>query len=167
MIWKFEFRKVGRAAWVSSSCFAAMALGGCAAQDYDVPTTVATPGMANPERALQESMGNVGREMDRIGKLRPGEVAHDAPRVVPGELDKVVSFAWAGSLDEGIEKLAHSIGYRVAISAPSNPQPLTMAINTGPERIYFIFKQIGEDVGGQATVRVDPLHQMVEVIHHV
>jgi defect-in-organelle-trafficking protein DotD len=167
MIWKIGLSNFGRAGSAGLSGLAALALCGCAAQAYDVPTTVATPGMANPERALQESMSNVGREMDRIGRIRPDEVAHDVPRVVPGELDKVVSFAWAGSLDEGVEKLAHSIGYRVSISAPPDPRPLTMAINSGPQRIYYIFKQIGDDAGGQATVRVDPLHQTVEVIHHV
>ncbi len=150
-----------------SSCAAGLALCGCAPPVYDVATTVAAPGMPNPELALQKSMTHVGREMDRIGNINPEEAAREAPRIVPGELDAVVSFSWNGPLDEGVERLARSIGYSVTISAPPDGKPITMAINSGPRRVYSIFKQIGDDAGTQVTLVVDPLHQTVQVIHHV
>jgi defect-in-organelle-trafficking protein DotD len=141
-------------------------LAGCASP-YDVPTTVATSGMANPELALQVSMREVDSELGRIGKLRPKPVSDEDGVVVPGELNKVLSFSWSGSLDEGVEKLAHSIGYTVSISAPPNPQSLTLGLSTGPLRAYDIFRQIGDQAGDRATVTVDPQQHLVEVIHHV
>lgn len=167
MILKIHFRTLARLASLGSSCAAGLALCGCAPPVYGVATAVTSPGMPNPELALQQSMTHVGREMDRIGNIKPEEVARETPRIVPGELDAVVSFAWNGPLDEGVERLARSIGYSVTISAPPDGQPLNMAINAGPRRVYAIFKQIGDDAGSQATLVVDPLHQTVQVIHHV
>ncbi len=86
---------------------------------------------------------------------------------MPGELDRVVSFEWSGPLDGAIESLAKTIGYTVAIRAPSNAQPLMIAVRKSPRRVYDILHQIGEDAGSQATVSVDPQHHTVEVIHHV
>ncbi|MCW2318925.1 uncharacterized protein YceK, partial [Rhodoblastus acidophilus] len=36
-----------------------------------ITTTVAAPGMPNAELALQQSMAETGREMARIGDMRP------------------------------------------------------------------------------------------------
>ena len=46
-------------------------LAGCAASVQPVPTTVATPGMPNPEMALQKSMSDVNAEMAELGLLTP------------------------------------------------------------------------------------------------
>ena len=140
-------------------------LAGCAS--VEVPTTVAATGMPNAEFALQKSMQEVDIEMGRMGRLQPRKAAGAFPTVVPAELDRVVAFEWNGPLDGAIESLGKTIGYRVAISAPSNAQPLAIGIYSGPHRIYDLLEQIGEDAGGQATVRVDPQHQTIEVIHHV
>ncbi len=140
-------------------------LAGCAT--VEVPTTVDVTGMPNAEVALQKSMRDVDAEMSRIGRLQPSAVAAPTPTVVPDELNRVVSFEWSGSLDGAIESLAKTIGYTVAISAPWNAQPLAVGVSKDPRRIYDIFEQIGDEAGGAATVRIDPQHQRVEVIHHV
>jgi defect-in-organelle-trafficking protein DotD len=140
-------------------------LAGCASSP--VPTTIDVPGMANPEIALRDGIAEVDREMNRIGRLHSGATPRVAPPIVPGELEKVIAFEWNGSLDEGVTKLAHSIGYTVAISAPSNPQPVEIGISAGPQRVYEIFEQIGANAGALATVEVDPQHHSVQVIHHV
>ncbi|WP_134493403.1 DotD/TraH family lipoprotein [Methylocella tundrae] len=44
-------------------------------------------------------------------------------------------FWWNGPLDGAIRSLGRTIGYRVAISAPSNAQPLAIRIYSGPHRI--------------------------------
>ncbi|VTZ28021.1 Defect in organelle trafficking protein DotD [Methylocella tundrae] len=140
-------------------------LAGCAS--VDVPTTVDVTGMPNAEIALQKSMSEVDAEMDRIGRMQPRSVSAGMPTVVPGELDRIVSFEWNGPLDGAVEALAKTIGYRVAISAPPGAQPLVIGVRKAPQRVYDILEQIGDDAGSQATVRVDPQHQTVEVIHHV
>lgn len=140
-------------------------LAGCAA--YAVPTTVDTPGMPNPEIAMRESFAHVDAEMSELGRMSPHQVSRAAPPVVPGELDKVVSFEWNGPLDGAVQKLADTIGYTVAVSGPVGARPLPIGISTGPQRVYEVFQEIGGAVGNQATVQVDPLHHRVNVIHHV
>ena len=87
---------------------AGLSLAGCAATP--IPTAVDMPGMPNAEIALQESIDDVGREMDRIGKMGPEAAASNKPVVVPGELDRQVSFQWNGSLDDAVRELARTIG---------------------------------------------------------
>ena len=140
-------------------------LAGCAS--YAVPVVVDTPGMPNPEIAMQKSFAHVDAEMSELGRMAPRPAGRAPPPAVPGELDKVVAFEWNGPLDGAVEKLAKTIGYTVAISAPMNAQPLPIGINTGPQRVYEVFQAIGGAVGNQATVQLDPLHHRVEVIHHV
>jgi defect-in-organelle-trafficking protein DotD len=142
----------------------AAALGACSTP---IPPLVDVPGMANPELALQQSFQHVEAEMGQLGTLRTGALQGQLPEVVPGELDKVVSFAWEGSLDGAVEKLAKEIGYAVEVKAPFNGKPLSIGISTGPQRVVDIFEAIGGAAGGNATVEVDPQHQRVQVIHHV
>jgi len=140
-------------------------LAGCAS--VEIPTTVDVTGMPNAELALQKSMTEVDAEMGRIGQWQPRVATVLPPDIVPGELDRLVSFEWSGPLDGAIESLAKSIGYTVAIRAPPNAQFIMIAVSKGPRRVYDILHQIGEDAGSQATVSVDPQHHKVEVIHHV
>ncbi len=140
-------------------------LAGCAT--YEVPTTVDVPGMPNPEIAMRDSFKEVDAEMAELGRMRVNPALRAAPRIVPGELDKVVAFEWDGPLDGAVAKLAQTIGYSVAIDAPPNAPPISVGISAGPLRIYEIFEALGDAAGSQATVQVDPQHHRVEVIHHV
>lgn len=140
----------------------AAGLGGCA---HEVPTTVDMPGMPNPEIAMRESISHVDREMGELGRMRVAP--REAPPIVPGELNKVVAFQWDGPLDGAVETLARTIGYTVAIDAPWNAPPVPIKFAGGPQRVFEIFEAIGDAAGEQATVRLDPQHHRVEVIHHV
>lgn len=90
--------------WVA--LFGATLLAGCAAPVHPVPTTVETPGMPNPETALQKSMNDVNAEMAELGELTPAAATPITTPVMPGPLQKTVSFSWNGSLDQGVAKLA-------------------------------------------------------------
>ncbi|HTT79924.1 MAG TPA: DotD/TraH family lipoprotein [Stellaceae bacterium] len=137
---------------------------GCAINP--VPTDVATPGMPNPQEALQRSMQHVDGEMAELGQLSPSAVRVVQP-VMPADLQRVVSFAWRGSLDLGVAKLAASVGYTFYRTAPVNAQPLDIAIRLKSVPAYQVFEALGAEAGARATVEVDPLHHQVEVIHHV
>ncbi|WP_294532798.1 DotD/TraH family lipoprotein [uncultured Rhodoblastus sp.] len=144
---------------------AALSLAGCASVT-PIPTTVATPGMPNAERELQESMSDVGREMARIGKMGPEVAASDRPTVVPGELDRQVSFQWNGSLDDAIRELAKLVGYAVEIKGASPFTPrVQVSIDPAPRRVYDLFRMLGEQAGSQAGVRLDSQHHLVEVVY--
>ncbi len=132
----------------------------------NVPTDVDTTGMPNPEIALRDSFRQVDAEMGSLGTMAPAPAAESVP-VMPGELQKVVTFTWQGPLDDGVRKLADSIGYTVAVSAPKEPAALPIAISTRPEQVFQVFQQLGEAAGASATVALDPLHHQVRVIHHV
>jgi len=139
-------------------------MAGCAAIN-PVPTDVATPGMPNPEAALQRSMQHVDAEMAELGQLSPSAVRVVQP-VMPADLQRVVSFAWRGSLDQAVAKLAASVGYTFYRTAPVNAQPLDIAIRLESMPVYQVFEALGAEAGTRATVEVDPLHHQVEVIHH-
>ena len=69
---------------IAPALIAVLVLAGCA-RVYPVPTDVAVPGMPNPEVALQQSMGNVAAEMEKLGHLGPAATAM-AESVVPADL---------------------------------------------------------------------------------
>ena len=140
-------------------------LAGCASPT--VPTDVATTGMPNAEQALRRTIDQVNGDMARIGGMRPVSYASAAATpVVPDELQKPVHFMWSGSLDDGVRKLAASVGYSVAVFAPQNARPIAVAINVNGQ-VIGAFRALGNQAGTRATVEVDPLHRQVEVIHHV
>jgi defect-in-organelle-trafficking protein DotD len=142
-------------------------LAGCAAPVHPVPTTVATPGMPNPETALQKSMNDVNAEMAELGQLTPAATTPVNAPVMPGPLQKTVSFSWNGSLDQGVAKLAQSVGYTFYVTAPANAQPVNVSITISSVPAFQVFQALGEEAGTKATVEVDPLHHQVQVIHHV
>jgi defect in organelle trafficking protein DotD len=143
----------------------ALLMVGCAAI-HPVPTDVETPGMPNPEAALQRSMRHVDAEMAELGQLSPSAVRAVQP-VMPADLQRIVSFAWAGPLDQAVAKLAASVGYTFYRTAPVNSQPLDVAIRLSSVPTYQVFQALGAEAGTRATVEVDPLHHQVQVMHHV
>jgi defect-in-organelle-trafficking protein DotD len=149
---------------------AAILLAGCA-RTPRVGTDVATTGMPNPEVALRGSMSLVDAEMTRLGTLAPGPRV--AEPIVPGELQKTVTFAFSGLLDDGVRALAETVGYTVSITPPPAPMagqaaapPLTVRVSTGYVTALGAFTAIGDAAGSRALVRVDPQHHLVEVIHY-
>ena len=139
---------------------------GCASVT-PVPTTVATPGMPNPEEALRQSMQHVDAEMAQLGQMSPAAVQVAQQNVVPEDLQRTVTFNWNGPLDAGVAKLAASIGYTFYTTGPSTQQPLNVAIAISSVPVFRVFQALGEEAGTQATVQIDPQHHQVQVIHHV
>jgi len=138
---------------------------GCASL-FPVPTTVATPGMPNPEEALRQSIRHVDAEMAELGELSPAVQRFSQP-VLPADLQRIVSFEWNGPLDQGVARLAASIGYTFYVSGPPNQEPLPVALRIASVPVYQVFQALGAEAGTRATVAVDPLHHQVQVIHHV
>jgi defect-in-organelle-trafficking protein DotD len=159
---------------VIPALLAATILVGCASVT-PVPTTVVTAGMPNPEEALRQSMQHVDAEMAELGTMRTEPVRTDtftgaspsAAPTMPEDLQRVVSFTWSGSLDEGVAKLAQSIGYTFFTTAPPNTPPLDVAVQVASAPAFEVFKALGDQAGARATVEVDPLHHQIQVIHHV
>ena len=142
-------------------------LSGCA-HIYPVPTDVAVPGMPNPEVALKQSMSNVAAEMAELGRIGPAGIAsvERVEPVIPADLQRTVSFQWNGPLDQGVAKLAQSIGYTFTLTLPAGVQPCPVSINVSSAPAYQVFRTLGEQAGTKATVQVDILHHQVEVIYH-
>jgi len=139
-------------------------LAGCAAVT-PAPTTMAVPGMPNPEVALQKSMLHVDSEMSQLGRYTP-PAQRLAPRIVPENLQRTVSFEWSGSLDAGVSKLAASIGYTFFTTGPSNQVAVPVVVQVSSVPVYDVFKALGDQAGARATVEVDPVRHSVQVIHH-
>jgi defect-in-organelle-trafficking protein DotD len=145
---------------------------GCATTPT-APTDVVTTGMSNPEIALRDSMRLVDAEMTTLGMLNTPGPTRMAETIVPGELQKTVTFAFAGPLDDGVRQLAETVGYTVTITPPPPPlpgtaplPPLTVNVTTGFVTAVSAFSALGDAAGTRALVRVDPQRHLVEVIHH-
>ena len=142
---------------------AAALLAGCATTPQIDPN-VDTSGMPNTELALQRSLDRVDRTMGQLGRFGPGTTLRPA---TAAELERPVSLAWSGPIDQGVKALADRIGYQVAVSAPANPRPIQVAVNMTDVPILDLFEAMGTAAGTNATVVVDPDHHRVEVQHHV
>jgi len=147
--------------------FVALLLAGCATVT-PVPTTVVTGGMPNPEEALRQSMQHVDAEMAELGTMVPPARTEAASGpVLPDDLQRIVNFTFAGTLDAGVARLALSIGYTFYTTAPPGAPAIAVAVAVQNARAFDVFKALGEEAGARATVEVDPLHHQVQVIHHV
>jgi defect-in-organelle-trafficking protein DotD len=141
-------------------------LAACATPVQPVATLVVTPGMPNPEIAMQTTMQNVHSEMAELNNIQPPAPAPAPTPVMPADLNRVVSFSWNGSLDQAVAKLALSIGYTFYVSAPQNAVPMDVSIEVNALPVYDILQMLGNDAGNRATVEVDPLNHQVEVVYH-
>ena len=141
-------------------------LAGCATPN--VPTMVDATGMPSAELALRRAIDRVNGDMAQIGatSLSSYQLPATPQSILPGELAKPVQFVWAGPLDAGVRKLADSIGYTVVITAQQNPEPIPVSVNVQGQ-VIGAFQALGRQAGTAATVEVNPLHQQVQVIHHV
>lgn len=125
-------------------------------------------GMPNAELALQRSIGRVDSAMLDLGGMSvASRMAAPAGPVVAAELQRPLTFAWAGPIDTGVKALADRIGYRLVVTAPENAVPVIVSVNMTDASALDLFKAIGNSAGTQATVIVDPDHYQVQVQHHV
>ena len=152
-----------KARWACAG-FLALSLAGCGVTP--VAPNVDTPGMPNAEVALQKSMDDTAREMARIGAMEPSAAVAAKPKVVSGELDRVVSMSWNGGLDGAVRRLGETIGYRTAVTGTAPQAGVNVVVDPAPQRVYDILHGLGDQAGDAATVRVDQQHQLLEVIYH-
>lgn len=148
---------------ICSGALAAL-LAGCANLP-PVGTDVATPGMPNPELALQNSMATVQTALYQLDGLSARPAVAQRP-IMPAELNRPISLAWHGTLDEGVQALAARVGYRMYVWAPKNSRPLVVWVNVSNVTALDAFQALGRAAGRAATVYVDPQHQQVQVVHH-
>lgn len=132
----------------------------------NIGTDVAMTGMPNAEVALRDSMRLVDAEMGKLGVMTPTPLGRSEGPVVPGELQKVVTFDWSGSLEDGVRKLAGNVGYTVAVLPPPPGQaPAQVAVATGAVPIIQAFQALGEAAGTRVMVTVDPARRQVDVTY--
>ena len=141
-------------------------LAGCAATP-NAGTDVETTGMPNAELALRRAIDQVNSQMAQLGRLQPGATDFATNPVMPNELQRIVAFTWSGPLDAGVQKLAASIGYQVAVTATADSPPLPVSVNLASTTVVSAFAALGDQAGPRATVEVDPLHHRIAVTHHV
>lgn len=144
---------------------ATLLLAACAST-MPVPATVDAPGMPSPEAALQRSLRHVDAEMSQLGQLSP-MAGRTATPLVPEDLQRVVSYTYSGALDEGVAKLAASIGYTFYTTRPDGAAPLPVSVALTSVPAYQAFQALGEQAGTRATVSVDPVRHHVQVIHRL
>ena len=142
-------------------------LGACAVTP-NVGTDVAATGMPNPELALRDSLRQVDAAMSELGTTRgvpPPDTA--AGPILPGELQKPVTFSYQGDLDAGVRKVATSLGYQTVVEPPpAGSPPLDVAVAAASMSAYQALQALGDAAGTRATVVVNPYLRQVKVVHH-
>ena len=111
---------------VAPALISALLAAGCAGVN-PVPTTVAVPGMPNPEEALRQSMQHVDAEMAELGRLSP-TVARQVQAGNDRGFAARRNVEWNGPLDQAVAKLSASIGYTFYTTAPANAEALEVSI---------------------------------------
>lgn len=140
----------------------ALLAAGCATPG--VGTDVATTGMPNTEAALRDSMRVVDAEMGKLGVMSPSP--RIAGPVVPAELQKMVAFSYAGTLEDGVRQLAGNVGYAVAVvPPPPGRQPAQVAVSVRSVQVIQALQALGEAAGDRAMVTVDPVRRQVDVAY--
>ncbi len=125
-------------------------------------------GMPNAELALQRSIGRVDAAMLDLGGMNvAGRMSTATGPAVAAELQRPLTFTWAGPIDTGVKALADRIGYRLVSTAPRDAIPVIVSVSMTDASALDLFKAIGNSAGTQATVIVDPDHHQVQVQHHV
>ncbi|MGI4802820.1 MAG: DotD/TraH family lipoprotein [Janthinobacterium lividum] len=137
-------------------------LAGCATPQ--IPPDVDTSGMPSTEVALQRSLDRTDTAMGKLGQFGPGTYLRP---VMVAELERPVSLAWSGPIDQGVKALADRIGYRFYSTGPHSGVPIAVGVNLTNVPILDLFRAMGDAAGTSATVVVDPDHHQVEVQHHV
>jgi defect-in-organelle-trafficking protein DotD len=122
--------------------------------------------MPNPEFALQNSLTQVRTAMTGLNGMNVAAPVRQPP-IAPGELDRPINFVWSGLLDQGVQRLAGTVGYQVNVTAPQNSKPLEVSVNMSNVTALDVFRALGTAAGTAATVIVDPQHHTVTVEHHV
>lgn len=135
-------------------------LAGCATPE--IPPDVDTAGMPSTEIALQRSLDRTDAAMGKLGQFGPGTYLRP---VMQAELERPVSRAWSGPLDQGVKALADRIGYRFTSTGP-HAVPVAVAVNMTNVPILDLFRAMGVAAGTSATVVLDPDQHQVEVQHH-
>ena len=82
-------------------------------------------------------------------------------------MQRPIGFAWNGSLDDGVRRVAAEVGYRVEVFGPPQPQPVAVAVPNVVTTLIGALTALGNQAGSAATVRVDPINRRIQVIHHV
>jgi defect in organelle trafficking protein DotD len=127
-------------------------LAGCSARVIPVPT-------------------DVDAQMAQLGGLSPRPVAATftptvAQPIMPEPLQRTVSFAWDGLLEDGVARLAASVGYTFYVTAPTGTVPLPVSVAVKDVPAWQAFRALGEAAGTTATVRLFPARAQVQVVYH-
>ena len=143
--------------------FLALALGGCAAGENTYPGVEAA-GMPNVQLALNHAILRTDEAVAQLdGQLIGPAEAASLPEVLPGELEKPVSWSYRGELTPGVKLLAKAVGYQVQVIRPPHSLPVQVSVSIANRPIMDAFKALSAAAGAAATVSVHPDRHLVEV----
>jgi hypothetical protein len=128
---------------------------------------VETPGIANTDRALQESIAKVNRAMQELGGAGAASREPTTPDpYVPAELQRPVSLAMTGSLDQAVKALAERAGYSFKTNATAQTPLVTITLTGETMTLLELFRSVGTQAGSRADVVVNADQHQVMVQYH-
>ena len=82
---------------------------------------------------------------------------------VPPALEQRVSLTFTGTVEETAKALATQVGYRFSTAGRKSATPIMVTVNADDKPVVEIFRDIGIQSNGRATVEVNADRKLVEV----
>ena len=158
----------GRCRLLRGSVLACLLLSACGAAPDGDPAGRSSA--ASADAALAEALAAAAtRSASALERLAAAEAAGlpsaaGEPEPVPAELLQRVDFSWTGPLDAAARALAALAGYELRVSGEA-AGPVVVSLREEATPLISVLRSAGLQAGGRATLRVDPVRRLIEVIH--
>ncbi len=139
-------------------------LAGCASAPPAVGTAIPTPGMPNPQLALNRAILRTEQAIDQMNDEPVVTLASASlPRVVPGELRQPIQWHYRGRLVPAMRKLAKLVNYHLVVQRASDHRPNWVTIAASHMSVLHVIDGLRRQTAGTATIEIDPRSQTMTV----
>lgn len=104
-------------------------------------------------------------KLSRIESTRTPIKGPDANGLIPDILVRPVTISWTGPLQGIAQKLAHMADYDLVLIGKTPASPVIINLNSEDTTLIETFRDIGQQAGTRALLRVDAKRSKVEVIY--
>lgn len=131
------------------------------------PQLVAEPD--GPTLMLADAADRATRALETLAAVEQGRTPSAAAAAMvpnaPPELQKAVTFTWAGPVEPVARDLAGRAGYTFRTIGNAPVSPIIVNLNAYNQPMIAVLRDIGLQMGTRADLRLDANTRMVEIIY--
>lgn len=142
-------------------------LGGCARQ-LPQPQLVAEPDQVTMR--LAQAADRAANALDSLAAIEQVRTPTDLPPLAasaPPELRRSITVNWYGPVEPLAQTLADRASYRFVLTGNAPESALIVTINARNQPVIETLRDVGLQLGGRATLRVDVNQKIVELNYGV